>query len=65
MYLVVPHSGYPSWMLRFTSNKKRREMTLGKVSVIDGQILLKTNVSTDFQCVNSLIKLCKKRIFFK
>lgn len=34
LYLVVPHSGYPSWMLRFTSNKKRREMTLGKVSDI-------------------------------
>ncbi|ELA6600758.1 tyrosine-type recombinase/integrase [Vibrio alginolyticus] len=34
LYLIVPHSGYPSWMLRFTSNKKRREMTLGKVSDI-------------------------------
>ncbi|HHF3239448.1 TPA: tyrosine-type recombinase/integrase [Vibrio alginolyticus] len=34
LYLVVPHSGYPNWMLRFTSNKKRREMTLGKVSDI-------------------------------
>ncbi|HHF2995790.1 TPA: tyrosine-type recombinase/integrase [Vibrio diabolicus] len=34
LYLVVPRSGYPSWMLRFTSNKKRREMTLGKVSDI-------------------------------
>ncbi|EPW8047208.1 tyrosine-type recombinase/integrase [Vibrio sp. Vb1026] len=34
LYLVVPHSGYPSWMLRFTSNRKRREMTLGKVSDI-------------------------------
>ena len=31
LYLVVPKSGQPSWMLRFTSNKKRREMTLGKV----------------------------------
>lgn len=31
LYLVVPASGKPSWMLRFTSNKKRREMTLGKV----------------------------------
>ncbi|MFA0142618.1 tyrosine-type recombinase/integrase [Vibrio kanaloae] len=31
LYLVVPASGIASWMLRFTSNKKRREMTLGKV----------------------------------
>ncbi|MFA0046093.1 tyrosine-type recombinase/integrase [Vibrio sp. 10N.261.51.F11] len=31
LYLVVPTSGTASWMLRFTSNKKRREMTLGKV----------------------------------
>ncbi|PMH10192.1 tyrosine-type recombinase/integrase [Vibrio splendidus] len=32
LYLVVPASGTASWMLRFTSNKKRREMTLGKVN---------------------------------
>ncbi|MGO2089072.1 MAG: tyrosine-type recombinase/integrase [Oceanisphaera sp.] len=31
LYLVVPASGTASWMLRFTSNKKRREMTLSKV----------------------------------
>ena len=31
LYLVVPASGTASWKLRFTSNKKRREMTLGKV----------------------------------
>lgn len=31
LYLVVPASGTASWMLRFTSNNKRREMTLGKV----------------------------------
>ncbi|MGR5254334.1 tyrosine-type recombinase/integrase [Vibrio astriarenae] len=31
LYLVVPASGTASWMLRFTSSKKRREMTLGKV----------------------------------
>lgn len=31
LYLVVPASGTASWMLRFSSNKKRREMTLGKV----------------------------------
>jgi len=34
LYLVVPKSGSASWMLRFTSNKKRREMTLGKVADI-------------------------------
>ena len=31
LYLVVPKSGYSSWMLRYSANKKRREMTLGKV----------------------------------
>ncbi len=31
LYLVVPASGTAGWMLRYTSNKKRREMTLGKV----------------------------------
>lgn len=31
LYLVVPKSGHPSWMLRYSSNKKRREMTIGKV----------------------------------
>lgn len=31
LYLVVPKSGRSYWMLRFTSNGKRKEMTLGKV----------------------------------
>ncbi|BBN60629.1 tyrosine-type recombinase/integrase [Hydrogenovibrio marinus] len=31
LYLVIPKSGKPFWMLRYTSNKKRREMTLGKL----------------------------------
>ncbi|MGR6832834.1 tyrosine-type recombinase/integrase [Aliivibrio wodanis] len=31
LYLVVPKSGHSSWMLRYSANKKRREMTLGKV----------------------------------
>jgi integrase len=30
LYFVVPKSGKPHWMLRFTSNKKRKEMTLAK-----------------------------------
>lgn len=34
LYLVVPKSGEAYWMLRYTSNKKRKEMTLGKVSVL-------------------------------
>lgn len=32
LYLVVPKAGRAHWMLRFTSNKKRREMTIGRVS---------------------------------
>lgn len=32
LYLVVPKVGSAYWMLRFTSNKKRREMTLGRVA---------------------------------
>lgn len=31
LYLVVPKSGKPYWMLRYTANKKRKEMTLGKL----------------------------------
>jgi len=32
LYLVIPKSGQPYWMLRYTSNKKRKEMTLGKTT---------------------------------
>jgi integrase len=31
LYFVVPKSGKAYWMLRYTSNKKRKEMTLGKL----------------------------------
>ncbi len=31
LYFVVPKSGTPYWMLRYTINKKRKEMTLGKL----------------------------------
>ena len=30
LYLMVPSSGLPYWMLRYTANKKRKSMTLGK-----------------------------------
>jgi len=30
LYFVLPKSGMPYWMLRYTSNKKRKEMSLGK-----------------------------------
>ncbi len=29
LYFVIPKAGSASWMLRNTSNKKRKEMTLG------------------------------------
>ena len=32
LYLVIPKSGSAYWMLRYTSNKKRKEMTLGKLN---------------------------------
>lgn len=32
LYFVVPKSGKPFWMLRYTANKKRKEMTLAKYS---------------------------------
>lgn len=32
LYFVVPKSGKAFWMLRYTSNKKRKEMTLAKYS---------------------------------
>lgn len=31
LYLVIAKTGKPYWILRYTSNKKRREMTIGKV----------------------------------
>lgn len=34
LYFVMPKSGTPYWMLRYTSNKKRKEMTLGKYADI-------------------------------
>ena len=40
LYFVVPKSGKLHWMLRFTSNKKRKEMTLAKytdLSLADAQ----------------------------
>ena len=33
LYLVVPKRGRAHWMLRYTSNAKRKEMTLGKVEI--------------------------------
>jgi integrase len=30
LYFVIPRSGTPYWMLRYTSNKRRKEMTLGQ-----------------------------------
>ncbi|WP_346726992.1 tyrosine-type recombinase/integrase [Pusillimonas minor] len=41
LYLVVPKRGRAHWMLRYTSNAKRKEMTLGKVedlSLADARI---------------------------
>ena len=32
LYFVVPKSGKPFWMLRYTAKKKRKEMTLAKYS---------------------------------
>jgi integrase len=32
LYFVVPKSGSSYWMLRYTTNKKRKEMSLGKLS---------------------------------
>jgi integrase len=34
LYLVVPKSGKPYWMLRYTANCKRREMTLGNIQML-------------------------------
>lgn len=41
LYLVVPKVGQAYWMLRYTSNQKRKEMTLGRVddlSLADARI---------------------------
>jgi integrase len=37
LYFVLPKSGMPYWMLRYTSNNKRKEMSLGKYKDISLQ----------------------------
>lgn len=34
LYLKIPSKGEPYWMLRYTAHSKRREITLGKVSIV-------------------------------
>ncbi|WP_455820541.1 tyrosine-type recombinase/integrase [Pseudomonas cerasi] len=34
LYLKIPTKGEPYWMLRYTAHTKRREITLGKVSMV-------------------------------
>ncbi|MGG6178101.1 tyrosine-type recombinase/integrase [Pantoea allii] len=34
LYLKIPPKGEPYWMLRYTAHTKRREITLGKVSLV-------------------------------
>lgn len=34
LYLKIPSKGEPYWMLRYTAHSKRREITLGKVSLV-------------------------------
>lgn len=34
LYLKIPSKGEPYWMLRYTAHTKRREITLGKVSIV-------------------------------
>ncbi|WP_241573752.1 tyrosine-type recombinase/integrase [Rosenbergiella nectarea] len=34
LYLKIPPKGEPYWMLRYTAHTKRREITLGKVSMV-------------------------------
>ncbi|WP_370425873.1 tyrosine-type recombinase/integrase [Pantoea vagans] len=34
LYLKIPSKGEPYWMLRYTAQTKRREITLGKVSIV-------------------------------
>lgn len=34
LYFVVPKSGQPFWMLRYTADKRRKEMTLGSYSTV-------------------------------
>ena len=45
LYFVVPKSGKAFWMLRYTANNKRKEMTLAKYTVYNGITLI---ISTCF-----------------
>lgn len=62
LYLVVPKLGRAYWMLRFTSNGKRKEMTLGKVedlSLADARIKAALKMKMHREGVDPLV--AKKR----
>ncbi|WP_025563487.1 site-specific integrase [Psychromonas sp. SP041] len=59
LYFVVPKSGKPHWMLRFTSNKKRKEMTLAKytdLSLADARVTASLKMQQLRQGVDPLLE---------
>lgn len=63
LYFVVPKSGKVYWMLRFTSNKKRKEMTLAKytdLSLADARTAASLKMQQLRQGVDPLLE--KRRI---
>lgn len=62
LYLAVPKSGKAYWMLRYTTNKKRKEMTLGKVidiSLADARLNAAVNMKQHRDGLDPLV--AKKR----
>jgi integrase len=57
LYFVVPKSGKQYWMLRYSANGKRREMTLGNVqmlSLAEARILASENKRVQFNGLDPL-----------
>lgn len=59
LYFVVPKSGKPHWMLRFTSNGKRKEMTLARytdLSLADARVTASLKMQQLRQGVDPLLE---------
>lgn len=59
LYFVVPKSGKAYWMLRYTANKKRKEMTLGKyidLSLADARTTASVKMQQHRQGVDPLLE---------
>ncbi|MBA6257443.1 MULTISPECIES: tyrosine-type recombinase/integrase [unclassified Colwellia] len=61
LYLVVPKSGKPYWMLRYTANSKRKEMTLSRCADLSLADARAKAAETSFQHRNGLDPLLARK----